>query len=33
MRFTTDNVETWKKTIASMVDLIPGGAIFAINDK
>lgn len=32
MRFTIDNVEIWKDTVASMIDLIPGGVIFGTSD-
>ncbi len=33
MKITAENLETWKETTASLVNLIPGGAIFATSDR
>jgi len=32
MRFTVDNVEIWKESVTSMIDLIPGGVVFGTAD-
>lgn len=33
MKFTIENIEIWKQSVASMVDLIPGGVIFGTADR
>jgi len=33
MKFTIENIEIWKQSVASMVDLIPGGIVFGTSDR